>query len=436
MIQIFAVCALLIAMNGLFVAAEFAAVSVRTSRIQQAAEEGNGFARRLLRIMDDPRALDAYIAACQVGITLSSLILGAYGQQSLAHLLIPVFEGLGGLQNAAAQSASAVAVLVGLTVAQMVLGELVPKSVALQLPTPVSLATVLPMEVAARVLTPFIWILNGSGWIILRALGISPEGHRHLHSPQEIQYLVAESRKGGLLSSEEQRRLQQALSMGARRVRQLMVPRTEMVALRADQSVVEAHEATKSLPYTRYPIYRDSIDGIAGYVHARDLAMARLEGKGALTLEAFSRPIMGVPEELSADRLLARLRETRAVMALAVDEYGGVAGLVTIHDLLAELLGDMAEEPWPEGPGPERLADGSIRLPGRLTVYEAEEMTGLRWSGEADTVNGIVTDRLGRVPVIGDTLLVDDATVMVEGVEGVVATWVVVKPSPGSGGEA
>ncbi len=427
MIQILAVCALLIALNGLFVAAEFAAVSVRSSRIQQAAEEGNRFARRLLGIMDDSRALDAYIAACQVGITLSSLILGAFGQQNLAHLLIPAFEGLGGLQNAAAQSASALVVLVGLTVAQMVLGELVPKSVALQFPTPVSLATVLPMEIAARALSPFIWVLNGSGWIILRALGIFPEGHRHLHSPQEIQYLVAESRRGGLLSPEEQRRLQQALSMGVRRVRQLMVPRTEMAVLRADQSVLEAHEATKSLPYTRYPIYRETVDGIAGYVHARDLAMARLEGKGDLTLEAFSRPIMGVPEELSADRLLARLRETRAVMALVVDEYGGVAGLVTIHDLLAELLGDMADEPWPDGPGPERLEDGSIRLPGRLTVYEAEEITGLRWSGEADTVNGIVTDHLGRVPVAGDTVLVDDATVRVEGVDGVVATWVVVK---------
>lgn len=425
----------MIAFNGLFVAAEFAAVSVRSSRVQQAAEAGNRFARRLMKIMNDARALDAYIAACQVGITLSSLILGAYGQQNLAHLLIPLFEGFGGLQNAAAQSASAVVVLIGLTTAQMVLGELVPKSLALQFPTPISLSTVIPMEIALRVLSPFIRVLNGSGWLILRALGMSPEGHRHLHSPQEIQYLVVESRKGGLLSPQEQRRLQQALAMGVRRVRQLMVPRTEMVALRADQSVAEAHEATRSLPYTRYPVYRDSIDGIVGYVHARDLALARLTGRQDELIETMSRPIIGVPEDLSADRLLARLRETRAVMALVVDEYGGVAGLVTVHDLLTELLGDVADEPWPEEPGAERLEDGSFRLPGRLSVREAEDATGLRWSGEGDTVNGIVTDHLGRLPVAGDTVVIDDATVMVEAVDGVVAEWVVVTlPSVEEGG--
>lgn len=428
------VCVLLITLNGLYVAAEFAAVSVRSSRIQQAAEEGSLLARRLVPFMDDPRALDRYIAACQVGITLSSLLLGAYGQQNLAHLLIPLFEGLGGLQNVAAQSSSAVVVLMGLTVAQMVLGELVPKSLALQFPTPVSLATVVPIEISLRILSPFIRVLNGSGWIVLRLLGISQDGHRHLHSAEEIQYLVAESRKGGHLAPEEQRRLQQALSMGVRRVRQLMVPRTEMEALSVDLTVAEGHERTRSLPYTRYPVYRGTIDGVVGYVHARDLAVARLQGRSGDLLETLSRPILGVPEELSADRLLARLRETRAVMALVVDEYGGVAGLVTIHDLLTELLGAVADEPWPDEPAPERLPGGNARLPGRLSVHEAGEWTGLEWRGEADTVNGIVTDILGRVPVVGDTVMVDGGTVMVETVEGVVAGWVLVMP-PGERSE-
>jgi CBS domain containing-hemolysin-like protein len=275
--------------------------------------------------------------------------------------------------------------------------------------------------------------LNGSGWILLRALGISQEGHRHLHSPEEIQYLVAESRKGGLLAPEEQRRLQHALSMGVRRVRQLMVPRTEMKALRVDATVAEAHEITRALPYTRYPVYRGTIDGIIGYVHARDLALARLQGRSGEALESLSRPILGVPEELSADRLLARLRETRAVMSLVVDEYGGVAGLVTIHDLLTELLGDVADEPWPDEPAPVRLPGGAVRLPGRMTVHDAEEWTDLRWDGDADTVNGIVTDILGRLPVVGDTVIVDGGTVMVESVDGVVAAWVLVTlPDAGS----
>lgn len=430
MVQVLAVCVLLIAINGLFVAAEFAAVSVRRSRVQQAAESGQWLARRLLPILQDPRGLDSYIAACQVGITISSLVLGAYGQANLSDLLIPVFAGLGGLQAAAAESASAVVILVTLTASQMVVGELVPKSLALQFPTPVSLATVLPMEVSLRLLAPFIWILNGSGWAILRRMGMAQEGHHHLHSPDEIRYLVAESRKGGLLEPEEQRRLDHALALGARRARQLMVPRMQVEALPAETTVQAALERIRSLPYTRYPVYRDSIDGVLGYVHARDLSMARLGGKGDASVESLARPILGVPEELSADRLLARMRESRAVVALVVDEYGGVSGLVTVHDLLTELLGEVADEPWPDEPGPERMPDGRIALPGRLPVHDAEEWTGLRWSGDADTVNGIVTELLGRLPVPGDTVLVDGATVLVEAVEGVVASRLLVSPPP------
>ncbi len=386
-------------------------------------------ARRLLPILDDPKGLDVYIAACQVGITLFSLILGAYGQAHLSDLLVPLFVNMGGLQTLAAESVSAVFILLGLTVSQMVIGELVPKSLALQFPTPVSLATVVPMQISIRILTPFIWVLNGSGWLLLRALGVEPHGHRHIHSPEEIQYLVAESRKGGLLEPAEQVRLQQALAMGARRVRQLMVPRTEMVALPADLTVEEALRRTTGLPYTRYPLYRDTPDGVIGYVHSRDLVIARIEGRGQGAIESLARPILGIPEELSADRLLARMRESRAVMALVVDEYGGVAGIITVHDLLTELLGELADETWTEEAGPERLPDGRVRLPGWLPIHRAEAWTGLRWAdGDSDTVNGVVTALLRRLPLPGDTVRVDDAEVTVETVTDMVADTVLVNP--------
>lgn len=433
MIAVVAIVLLLIGLNALFVAAEFAAVSVRGSRIRQRAQEGHRMARRLLPFLENPRLLDDYIAACQVGITLTSLILGAFGQAALSDVLVPIFADLGGLQAVAAETASAFAILLFLTVSQMVLGELVPKSLALQFPTSVSMMTIIPMEISLRILSPFIWILNGSGWRILRWMGVEPEGHRHLHSPAEIQYLVAESRKGGLLEPEEQRRLQHALSMGVRKVRQLMIPRTEMEALPAGLTLQEALERTRRFPYTRYPVYRNTIDGIVGFVHARDLAIGKLHGRGGEPLEALLRPILAVPEELTADRLLARMREGRAVMALVVDEFGGVAGIVTIHDLLTELLGEVADETWLGEPGPERLPDGRIRLPGRLPVHEAEEWTGLRWSeGESDTVNGALSERLGRLPLPGDTVEVDGVSVMVEDVEEMVARTVLVDILPGA----
>lgn len=431
-IRISAVLFIFIGLNALYVAAEFAAVAVRRSRVRSRAQAGDRLARRLLPFLEDPRRLDDYIAACQVGITLSSLMLGAYGQARLSDYLVPVFVGLGGLQGLAAESAAGATILLALTGTQVVVGELIPKSLALHDPTRVARITILPMEVSLRVLRPLTAVLNGSGWWILGRLGIRRGTERHLHSPEEIEYLVAESRKGGLLEPEEHRRLQHALAMDVRRVRQLMVPRTEMKALPLDLTVDEALEAIDGYPYTRYPVYRDTVDGVTGIVHARDLALRRFQGGGDAPLHSLLRPVLAVPQELTADRFLAKLREGRAVMAVVVDEFGGVSGIVTIQDLLTELLGEMADESWPDDEPPaERLPDGRLRFPGRLPLHEAEEWTGLRWGGTtADTINGVLAERLGRFPVVGDVIQVDGATIVVESVLGTVARTVLVTLPP------
>jgi CBS domain containing-hemolysin-like protein len=432
------VLAVLIGFNALYVAAEFGAVSVRRVRIHRLAEEGNVLARRLVPILDDTRRLDDYIAACQVGITLSSLVLGAYGQAELSDLLIPLFVGVGGLQELGAESASALTILLALTVTQMVVGELVPKSIALQFPTAVTRLTVIPLEISLRIFRPFLRVLNGSGWALLRLLGMRQESHRHLHSAEEIRYMVAESRRGGLLEPDEERRLEHALEMGTRKVRHLMVPRTAMVALPLEQTVEEALAETRLHPYTRFPVRRGSLDKIVGWVHVRELATAIMHGRGAEPLAALVHPLVVVPEEGTADQLLARLRESRTKMALVVDEFGGVAGLVTLHDLLTELLGEVVREAWQRRPGPERLDDGRWRLPGWLSVHEAERLTGLPWSmGDAGTVNGLVSERLGRVPNEGDRLDWAGGVVVVEQVDGTVAASVLVTledaQAPGDG---
>ncbi len=426
------VIAMLIAFNGLYVAAEFAAVSVRRSRIRQLAEEGDRMARELLPTLEDGQRLDAYIAACQVGITISSLVLGAYGQATLGTALVPAFERWGDMQAVAAQSASAAVVLVGLTTLQMVFGELVPKSVTLQYPTRLALLTVVPMRWSKRLLSWFVAILNGSGWAVLRLLGVNTVGHQHLHSPDEIRFLIAESREGGYLQPEEQRRLNRALGLTQRTARELMVPRTEVVALSRDLAFDEAASAVSASPFTRFLVYGESLDDVVGFVHAKDLMVARLAGAGAgedpPSIASLMRPILAVHEMVTADRVLSLMRDQHGVMAVVVDDFGGTSGIVTTEDILTELLGDVGDEFKRDDERPRRLPDGRVRLPGRLPLYHTPRWVGVLWEGESDTVGGLVVEHLGRVPESGETLLLDGVEVEVEDVEQFAVRSVLARP--------
>ncbi|HSM08608.1 MAG TPA: hemolysin family protein [Gemmatimonadota bacterium] len=414
-----AIIALLISFNGLFVAAEFAAVSVRRSRVRQMAEEGNRFARMLLPTLKQAPRLDRYIAACQVGITVSSLVLGAYGQASLGETLAPLFERWGDMQVVAAQSSSAAVVLVGLTTLQMILGELVPKSLALQYPTRVALLTVMPMRWAEKLLRWFIVILNGSGWLVLRMMRVKPRAHRHLHSAEEIKFLVAESRAGGYLEPEEQRRLTHALGLTRRTARELMVPRTKVVGVDRDAGVAAAVQALLELPYTRLPVYDGSLDRIVGLVHSKDLAAATLSGRAATddSLAPLVRPILAVHEAMSADRVLSLMREERGIMAVVVDDFGGTSGIITTEDILSELLGDVTENASDAAASPEKLPGGLVRLPGDMLLHDTTPWVGVAWEGDSDTVGGLVMERLGRIPEPGDRLDIEGVTVEVESMD-------------------
>lgn len=418
MAQVWFIILLLILVNALYVAAEFATVSVRRSRIQQSAEEGNRLARLLLPVLEDGHRLDRYIAACQIGITISSLVLGAYGQARLAPALAPSFAALGGMQEAAAQSSAAVVVLIGLTVLQMVLGELVPKSLALQYPTRLALVTVIPMRWSLRALSWFIAILNGSGIALLRLLGLEAAGHRHIHSPQEIEYLIAESRQGGLLAPTEHRRLRRALRLTARRVSALMVPRTRIQAVAETTQFAELVKICRESPYTRLPVYQGTIDHVVGILHVQDVAARWVAGSADASARDLLRPFIVLHESMRAEQALARLREEKQHIAIVIDEFGGTAGLLTIADILDEIFGSMADEFKPGELRPERLPDGRVRVPGAMRVDEVEAWIGARWQGEAHTVSGLVLERLGEIPEAGTRLLIDGLAVEVERISG------------------
>ncbi len=420
-----AILLLLIFVTALYVAAEFAAVSVRRSRIQQRAEEGHWLARRLLPHIADPHHLDHYIATSQIGITISSLVLGAYGQAKLAPLLTPLFEGWGGMQVGAAGSAAAGVILVVLTASHMVLGELVPKSLALQFPTQVALYTLLPMQWSLRALSWFIAMLNGTGLAVLRALGAEHEGHVHVHSPDEIEYLIAESREGGMFDLDEHARLRRALRMGTMTVAEVMVPRTEILGIEANSDFQEMVRIASESPYTRIPVYEGTLDHIVGYVHVQDIARQALDGGSAAAL----RHVVFIPEGLTLDRVLDRLRAERQHMALVSDEFGGTAGLVTVSDILQEILGGIADEFKPAEPVPESLPDGRLRLPGSVRLKEAAQLLRADWEGTSATLAGFLMERIGRLPRSGEEFVIDGVPVEVERMVGRMVVSIVATPS-------
>lgn len=404
----------LILVNALYVAAEFAAVSVRRSRIQQLAADGNPLAAWLMPLLESPADLNRYLATSQIGITLSSLVLGAYAQSTFAVWLTPVFASLGGLQELAAQSTSAVVVLLVLTTAQAVFAEFVPKSLALQYPTQASLYTLIPMLGSLWIYRPFSVVLNRTGGLLLRLLGAPLAAHRHIHSPEEIELLIAESRDGGLLEPDEHRRLQRALRLNLKQARQLMVPRTQIEALDVNTPLHEVIGIMAQSAYSRLPVYRESLDNIAGVLHTKDLVRWFVSDGSNATIADLIRAVPTVHESVTADRMLRELRERRSHQALVVDEFGGTSGLITLEDVLSELLGGVGDEFKGGDEHVERLADGRIRLPGSMTVDDAAAALSTKWETDATTVGGLVISGLGHLPAPHENVTIGDYEFEVE----------------------
>jgi len=335
---------LLIALTGFYVAAEFGAVGVRRSRLRRLCEDGDATAARLLPIVESPQRLNQYIAASQVGITLSGLVLGAYAQAYISPGLTPLLERWASLSPATAESVASVGVLVALTTLSVIVGEMVPKTIALRAPTEVALATTLPMLWSSRLFAWFIVILDRSAAALRALLRMPMASHRHVHSPQEIELLIAESRDGGLLEPQEQVRLHRALRLGLRDARQLMVPRARLAAIDYTTPFGEVLKTAVNSPYSRLPVYRASPDDIAGILHTKDVVTYFLLRGDKGTLASLVRPILRVPDTMAADRLLGFLRERRTHQALVVDSTGAVAGMITLEDVLGELLGSVPDE--------------------------------------------------------------------------------------------
>jgi CBS domain containing-hemolysin-like protein len=420
--------ALLVAVNALYVAAEFSVVAVQRSQLMPIARGGNGRAAGLLAVLEDGAELDRYIAACQIGITLSSLVAGAYAQATIGLELGPLLEAAFALSSTAAQSSAFVLVLLILTTLQVLLGELVPKSLALQYPEQTALATYLPTRWSASLYRAFIWLLNGSGLLLLKPFGVKAGGQQHVHSPEEIRILLAESQRGGTLSPDAHRQLERALQLSARTVRQMMTPRSDMYAIDISAPAEEVLQRILESPYSRVPVYQGSLDHILGAVNIKDVATSFAVRGEVSPLDKLIRPIPFVPESLRAHRFVRFLQEQQSSKAIVVDEFGGVHGIISIEDVLSQLFGELGDELKQPDPGAEPLEDGTVRLPGFMGLDEAEPWLGTRWEGSAATVGGHVIAQLGRLPIEGEQLSIDGVLVTVTEMSPTTVRSIVVHP--------
>jgi CBS domain containing-hemolysin-like protein len=423
---------LLTAFTALYVAAEFAAVAIKRSALLALVRQGDRRAGEFMAVAGDSAALDRYIAACQIGITLCSLVAGAYAQATFALDLGPMLEASFELEPVVAHSVAAVVVLIGLTALQVLLAELLPKSLALQFPERIALGTLVPMRWSISLFKVLIWLLNSAGFVLLKRLGVLPGAQPHVHSPEELELLFAESRRSGELSPELHRRLQHSLHLSQRTVRQLMAPRHQLDAIEASTPDSEILRRVLASSYSRLPVYEDTIDQIVGSVSTKDIVAAYVRRGEVPPLRQLLKPIAFVPASLTADRLVPLLKKERTSKAVVIDDFGGVEGMISVDDLVAELFGELGEERMRStSPAAERLEDGRVKLRGSIRASAAEPWLGDSWEGSAATLGGLIVDKLGRLPAQGEVIELNGAEITVLDVGPTAVLSVAVRVKPG-----
>lgn len=445
LLVIIATVTVMIFFNALYVAAEFATVSARRTKVSQMAGSGDRLAQALLPYLENSQSLDRYVAACQIGITISSLVLGAYGQNAIARELVqpiaslldrfPSFASLlGGDGDTAtlvlANTIAVTVVLIAITTLQVIFGELFPKSVAIQYPEQIARRVVWPMRISLKLFAPLIWLFNGSAALILRLMGHSlKEGHSHAHSPEEIELLVTESYEGGLLDDIERQLLRNAFRLRDLTARQVMLHRTKIAAAPEDSTVLEVLNLAIDAGYSRIPIYRESMDDVIGFVHVKDLYNLYVQGE--TDLHSAIREAVYVPETMPVSDVWELLNDRRKYLAIVFDEFGGTAGIITFEDLIEEIFGELQDEFDDEMALAAIDKEGRIYLRGDLLVNDVNEYLELELPDEADTLSGLVFSELGRPPEEGEEIVIGATKIRVESMEDLGVLEVSIKLSPG-----
>ena len=422
--------AILVLANGFFVAAEFSLVSVRRTRIEELVRQGKPGSASVKRALEDP---DRFIAATQLGITIASLGLGWLGEPALSHFIQPVLallpQAWGG---AASHTLSAGLAFAVITFLHVVVGELMPKSIALQRPEATALVVARPTLWTELLFKPAIIALNGTGNFLLRLIGMrAASGHELVHSVEELKMLVQASGASGVLEVSERDMLDNVFDFGDLTTHEVMVPRTEMIAVAADAPLEELIQLAIKHPHTKYPVYEGDLDHILGIANVKDLARVQHSERQAATVRGLMREAHFVPDTLRLGALLQQFRAKRQHMALVLDEYGGTAGLVTLDDLISQIVGDVADPFDKSGPDIQRLPNGAALIDGLTQIEAVNDALGLALHDDHyDTIAGYMLGQLGRMARVGDTVEADGARLKVEALDGLRIARVSLAHSP------
>ena len=420
------VIALLLFSNGFFVAAEFSMVSVRKTRITQLTNEGNFSAKVALEALKD---LDKFIAAVQLGVTISSIGLGWVGEATLVRMVEPLFQFLpANYQLAAAHTISITIAFSLITVLHVVIGELMPKSIALQFPERTSLFIALPMKLITKLFNPLICILNGLANFLLRFLRIPPSQTSHLaHSIEELNMLINASYNEGVLNETEKEMLHNVFKFSDLTAKQVMVPRTDMACIPSDINFDELNTLTTESQYTRYPVYEENLDHISGIIHVKDLYGLSLR-KEDFSVEKLLRPVLLVPETITMDNLVREFKKRQGQMAIVIDEFGGTSGLITLEDVLEEIFGEVQDEFDADEEADIReiseniyLTNAMMRLDEITEFFEVEII-----DEDVDTIGGLVVKVLGRIAEVGDIVEIQNLELNVKEIDGARITKLII----------
>jgi CBS domain containing-hemolysin-like protein len=420
----------LVGLNGFFVAAEFALVRVRESRILQLEQEGSTRAAVLRETLRD---LDSYLSVCQVGITVASLALGWVGEPAVSHLISPLFEAAG-ITNE--RIVSIIAVVLGfsaITYAHLVFGEQAPKYFSIQRAENVSLWISRPLNVFKLFFNPVVWVVNASTNFVLRPWGIRLGEEMEAHSEEELRIMISSSTASGVLDPEERDYLNNVFDFGDRVAREVMVPRPDIEAIASDAPLPELVDAAVYGRYTRYPVYEEDLDHVLGAVHVKDLFRAARADAEDFDIRTVIRECLVVPENKRIEDILKEFQTRKLQMAIVIDEWGSVEGLITIEDIIEEIVGEIQDE-FDEGePAIEQISDDLFAVDGRIPITDINDRFELDLPHEDfDTIGGYILGSLGRPPETGDTVEAEGATMQVKSVDGPRVSMLTLQRNEGS----
>lgn len=398
----------LVALNGFFVAAEFALVKVRTTQIEPLVAEGN---RRATVVRHMLGHLDAYLSATQLGITLASLGLGWVGEPAFAWIIRPLISPFAGNNTHLLHSISITVSFLVITVLHIVLGEQAPKTIAIRKAESASLLIAFPLFVFYKLTYPAIWLLNHAANALLKLIGVAPADEAEMAHDEEELRLLLSSGNAAQLSTQKREQLDNIFELSHRLARQIMLPRQDVIYLSTTRTLAENLRIARRSGHTRFPLCEGDLDHVIGLIHIKDIFH---RDRNLRSLQEVAREISFVPETLELDRLLKRMRTERFHLAAVIDEYGGVSGVVTLEDVIEEIVGSIQDEFDVEKPEIQPLGDGVYRVSGGMLVEDLEEALNVELSDrDEDTIGGVVLSELGRNPAVGDKVEVGPVSIEV-----------------------